>query len=71
VTPRTLADGTVVYGSRRGADDLQSTGESTVCCARQREYLRASDYHSFQAALNRRFLGNVQSQLSYTVVALP
>src|SRR4030095_7221917 len=26
-----------------------------------------SDYHSFQAALNRRFSSNIQSQLSYTL----
>jgi hypothetical protein len=70
VTPARLADGTVVYGVPRGAVagitpnprvnpnfSVLNTGTSFA----------ASDYHSLQLSLNRRFERNVQAQLAYTL----
>jgi outer membrane receptor protein involved in Fe transport len=68
VTPRTLADGTVVYGSRSGAQTISNTRLNPVFgqLISANSYAE-SDYHSLQVALNRRFTNNVQSQLSYTL----
>jgi hypothetical protein len=68
VTPRTLPDGTVVYGSRSGTQTLSNPRVNPQFAAliSANTYAK-SDYHSFQAALNRRFSSNVQSQLSYTL----
>jgi outer membrane receptor protein involved in Fe transport len=68
VTPRTLTDGTVVYGSRNGAQTISNPRVNPQFAALVSANTYAeSDYHSFQAALNRRFASNVQSQLSYTL----
>jgi outer membrane receptor protein involved in Fe transport len=68
VTPRTLADGTVVYGSRNGAQTISNPRVNPQFAALVSANTYAeSDYHSLQAALNRRFASNVQSQLSYTL----
>jgi len=68
VTPRTLADGTVVYGSRAGAQTISNARVNPVFGALISANSYAdSDYHSLQVALNRRFTGNLQSQLSYTL----
>ena len=68
VTPRTLPDGTVVYGSRNGAQTISNPRVNTQFAAliSANSYAK-SDYDSFQAALNRRFSSNVQSQVSYTL----
>jgi outer membrane receptor protein involved in Fe transport len=68
VTPRTLADGTLVYGSRSGAQTISNARLNPVfgSLVSANSYAE-SDYHSLQVALNRRFTGNVQSQLSYTL----
>ena len=68
VTPRTLPDGTVVYGSRNGAQTISNPRVNAQFAAlvSANSYAK-SDYDSFQAALNRRFSSNVQSQLSYTL----
>jgi outer membrane receptor protein involved in Fe transport len=68
VTPRTLADGTVVYGSRSGAQTISNprVNPQFAALVSANTYAK-SDYHSLQAALNRRFSANVQSQLSYTL----
>ena len=68
VTPRTLPDGTVVYGSRNGAQTISNprVNRQFAALVSANSYAK-SDYHSFQAALNRRFSANVQSQLSYTL----
>jgi carboxypeptidase family protein/TonB-dependent receptor-like protein len=70
VTPRTLADGTVVYGVTRGAVagitpnarvnpsfSVLNTGTSFA----------TSSYHSLQLSVNRRFYRNVQAQVSYAL----
>jgi outer membrane receptor protein involved in Fe transport len=68
VTPRTLADGTVVYGSRVGAQTVSNPRVNPVYGALVSANSYAeSDYHSMQVALNRRFTNNLQSQLSYTL----
>ena len=68
VTPRTLADGTVVYGSRAGAQTISNPRVNPVFGALiSANSYTDSDYHSLQVALNRRFTSNVQSQLSYTL----
>ena len=55
VTPRTLADGTVVYGTRNGAQTIsESPRQSAVRSLISANTYAESDYHSFQAALNRR-----------------
>jgi len=69
VTPRTLADGTVVYGLPRAtavgivpnprvnpAFSTLNTGTSFA----------TSTYHSLQTSLNRRFYRSVQAQVAYT-----
>ena len=68
VTPRTLPDGTVVYGSRSGAQTISNprVNPQFAALVSANTYAK-SDYHSFQAALNRRFSSDVQSQLSYTL----
>jgi hypothetical protein len=68
VTPRTLADGTVVYGSRNGAQTISNprVNPQFAALVSANTYAK-SDYHSFQTALNRRFSSNIQSQLSYTL----
>ena len=68
VLPRTLADGTVVYGARAGTQTISNARLNPVFAALTTgNTISDSDYQSFQAALNRRFSGNVQSQLSYTL----
>jgi outer membrane receptor protein involved in Fe transport len=68
VTPRTLPDGTVVYGTRNGTQTISNPRVNPQFAALvSANTFAKSDYHSFQAALNRRFLSNVQSQLSYTL----
>jgi outer membrane receptor protein involved in Fe transport len=68
VTPRTLADGTVVYGSRAGAQTSSNPRVNPQFSALVSANSYAeSDYQSLQAALNRRFSSNIQSQLSYTL----
>jgi hypothetical protein len=68
VTPRTAPDGTVVYGSRNGAQTISNprVNPQFAALVSANTYAK-SDYHSFQAALNRRFSSNVQSQVSYTL----
>src|SRR5689334_8430487 len=68
VMPRTAPDGTVVYGSRNGAQTISNprVNPQFAALVSANTYAK-SDYHSFQAALNRRFSSNVQSQLSYTL----
>src|SRR4029079_12817636 len=68
VTPRTLPDGTVVYGSRAGAQTISNprVNPQFAALVSANTYAK-SDYQSFQAALNRRFSSNIQSQLSYTL----
>ena len=68
VTPRTLADGTVVYGSRSGTQTLSNPRVNTQFGAlTSANSFAESDYHSLQIAMNRRFTNNIQSQLSYTL----
>ena len=68
VMPRTLPDGTVVYGSRVGAQTISNPRVNPQFAALVSANTYAeSDYQSFQAALNRRFSSNIQSQLSYTL----
>ena len=68
VTPRTLADGTIVYGSRNGAQTISNPRVNPQFGALVSANTYAeSDYHSLQAALNRRFSANLQSQVSYTL----
>ena len=67
VTPRTLADGRVVYGARSGTQTISNARVNPVFAALvSANTIGASDYHALQAAFNRRFSGNVQSQVSYT-----
>jgi len=68
VLPRTLADGTVVYGGRAGAQTTSNARlNPTFAALTSGNTVSASSYHSFQAALNRRFEKNLQSQVSYTL----
>jgi outer membrane receptor protein involved in Fe transport len=68
VTPRVLADGTVVYGSRAGAQTISNARVNPQFAALVSANTNAtSEYHSFQSALNRRFSSNLQSQISYTL----
>jgi hypothetical protein len=68
VVPRTLADGTVVYGSRAGTQTLSNARLNPVFAALTTgNTLATSNYHSLQVALNRRFERGIQSQLSYTL----
>ena len=68
VTPRVLADGTVVYGSRAGAQTISNprVNPQFAALVSANSYAE-SDYHSLQAALTRRFSSNLQSQVSYTL----
>ncbi|HEV8393624.1 MAG TPA: TonB-dependent receptor [Vicinamibacterales bacterium] len=68
VKPTTLANGTVVYGSRAGAQTISNARVNPVfgSLVSANSYAE-SDYHSLQVALNRRFTNNLQSQLSYTL----
>jgi len=68
VTPRTLPDGTLVYGSRSGTQTISNPRVNPQFAALVSANTYAtSDYQSFQMALNRRFKANLQSQLSYTL----
>ena len=68
VLPRTLADGTVVYGSRAGAQTVSNARLNPVYAAlTSGNTIGESSYQSFQAALNRRFERGIQSQISYTL----
>jgi hypothetical protein len=68
VLPRTLADGTVVYGSRAGAQTVSNVRLNPVFAAlTSGNTIAESHYQSFQAALNRRFERGIQSQVSYTL----
>jgi outer membrane receptor protein involved in Fe transport len=68
VTPRTLADGTVVYGIRSGAQTVPNPRVNPQFGQLiSANTFAESDYHSFQAALNRRLSDNLQSQVSYTL----
>lgn len=68
VLPRTLADGTVIYGSRAGTQTVSNPRLNPVFAALTTgNTLSTSSYHSLQAALNRRFEKGIQSQVSYTL----
>jgi outer membrane receptor protein involved in Fe transport len=68
VLPRTLADGTVIYGTRAGTQTLSNARLNPVFAAlTSGNTLSESSYQSFQAALNRRFDHGIQSQVSYTL----
>ncbi|HET9833120.1 MAG TPA: TonB-dependent receptor [Vicinamibacterales bacterium] len=68
VLPRTLADGTLVYGSRAGAQTVSNARLNPVFAAlTSGNTIAESSYQSFQAALNRRFEHGIQSQISYTL----
>jgi len=67
VTPRTLPDGTVVYGIRAGSQTIPNARVNPQFGQLiSANTFAESDYHSFQAALNRRLSHNIQSQVSYT-----
>ncbi|PYR42035.1 MAG: hypothetical protein DMF95_29400 [Acidobacteria bacterium] len=70
VTPRTLADGTVVYGATRGATAVGIVPNTRINPAfstlNTGTSFASSSYHSLQTSLNRRFYRNVQAQVSYT-----
>src|SRR4030095_12095812 len=67
VLPRTLADGTIVYGARAGAQTISNPRLNPVFGALVSANSYAeSDYRSLQVAMNRRLTSNLQSQLSYT-----
>jgi len=68
VMPRTLPDGTVVYGTRSGAQTISNARVNPQFGALvSANSFARSDYDSLQAALNRRFSRDVQAQLSYTL----
>jgi hypothetical protein len=68
VLPRTLADGTVIYGVRAGTQTMSNPRlNPTFNALTSGNTISESNYQSFQAALNRRFERGVQSQVSYTV----
>ena len=68
VLPRTLANGTVVYGTRAGTQTVSNPRLNPVFAALTTgNTLSTSSYHSLQAALNRRFERGIQSQVSYTL----
>ena len=67
VTSITLPDGTVVYGRRQGSQPLPNPRVNPQFGQLiSANTFAESDYHSFQAALNRRLSHNIQSQVSYT-----
>jgi len=68
VLPRTLPDGTVVYGSRAGTQTISNprVNPQFGALVSANSYAE-SDYDSLQVAMNRRFTSNLQSQLSYTL----
>src|SRR6185295_9009322 len=70
VTPRTLADGTVVYGTTRGAAAVgivpNPRVNPTFSTLNTGTSFATSTYQSLQTSLNRRFSGGVQAQVSYT-----
>jgi hypothetical protein len=67
VLPTTLPNGTVVYGSRAGAQTISNARLNPVFGALVSANSYAeSDYRSLQVAMNRRFTSHLQSQLSYT-----
>lgn len=70
VTPRTLADGTVVYGIPRGAVagiTPNARVNPTFSVLNTGTSFATSDYHSLQLSFNRRFYRNVQAQVSYAL----
>ena len=71
VTPRTLSDGTVVYGAARGPGAVGIVPNARVNPAfstlNTGTSFATSSYHSLQMSLNRRFSGGLQAQLSYTL----
>jgi hypothetical protein len=68
VLPRTLANGTVVYGVRAGAQTVSNARlNPTFAALTSGNTVSESSYDSFQAALNRRFEKGLQSQVSYTL----
>jgi outer membrane receptor protein involved in Fe transport len=68
VLPRTLPDGTVVYGARAGTQTISNARlNPTFAALTSGNTVSESTYHSFQAALNRRFEKGLQSQVSYTL----
>lgn len=68
VLARTLADGTVVYGTRNGTQTASNPRLNPVFAGLTTgNSLSTSSYHSLQAALNRRFEQGLQSQVSYTL----
>jgi outer membrane receptor protein involved in Fe transport len=68
VQPRTLPDGTIVYGSRAGTQTISNVRLNPVFAGLTTgNTISTSDYQSFQAALNRRFEHGFQSQVSYTL----
>jgi hypothetical protein len=68
VLPRTLANGSVVYGARAGAQTVSNARlNPTFAALTSGNTVSASSYDSLQAALNRRFEKNLQSQVSYTL----
>jgi hypothetical protein len=68
VLARTLANGTVVYGSRSGTQTVSNPRLNPVFAALTTgNTLSTSTYQSMQAALNRRFERGIQSQVSYTL----
>jgi len=68
VQPRTLPDGTVVYGVRAGTQTVSNARVNpTFNALTSGNTISESNYQSFQAALNRRFARGVQAQVSYTL----
>lgn len=71
VTPRTLADGTVVYGVPRGANAAGIAANPRVNPSFSNLTINRPDslsnYHSLQTSLNRRFSRGLQAQVSYTL----
>ena len=70
VTPRTLANGTVVYGVPRGAAAGITPNprvNPTFSVLNTGTSFATSSYDSLQLSFNRRFHRNVQSQVAYTL----
>lgn len=71
VTPKTLADGSIVYGAPRGPAAVGIVPNPRVNPAfstlNTGTSFATSTYHSLQTSLNRRFFRGVQAQVSYTL----
>ncbi|HJZ73101.1 MAG TPA: hypothetical protein VKE51_15255, partial [Vicinamibacterales bacterium] len=71
VTPKTLADGSIVYGAPRGPAAVGIVPNARVNPAfstlNTGTSFATSTYHSLQTSLNRRFFRGVQAQVSYTL----